>query len=237
MKVLDLFSGTQSLKPICEELGYEYYSLDIKEPSTFQTDILKWDYKNLDIKFDIIWASPDCIPYSLLTHSWLGRECNGKLVTRFTLEEGMKRGDKLIEKTFEIIDYFKPKYWFIENPQTGFLKNREIMKDKKYYVTDYCQWGFDYKKPTCIWTNREWETRRCNKHTCPAMIPTGTFTKRGLVCKTHKRNLGGGSWKGVSKYTTGTNKKQQEEKHRIPPNLIRSLLLPPVSNSDQLVRQ
>ena len=27
----------------------------------------------------------------------------------------------LVLKPLEIIDYFEPKYWFIENPQTGLL--------------------------------------------------------------------------------------------------------------------
>ena len=223
MKVLDLFSGTQSVGKVCSELEYEYFSLDIKETSTYQVDILTWDYKTLNLSFDIIWASPDCIPYSKLTHSWLGREKNGEMVTKETLERDMKKGDILIEKVYEIIEYFKPKYYFIENPFTGYLKMRPIMENKKYYITEYCQWGFDYKKPTCIWTNKVWTTKRCYKYTCPVMIETGKFTKHGKVCMTHKRNLGGSSY-GGSQYTTGTALNQQKEKHRIPPKLIYSLL-------------
>tara|TARA_R100000951_G_scaffold86073_1_gene73798 strand:+ start:7681 stop:8367 length:687 start_codon:yes stop_codon:yes gene_type:complete len=223
MKVLDLFSGTQSIKPVCDELGWEYYSLDKYEPSTYQEDILDWDYKNIDIKFDIVWASPCCLSYSNLTHSWRGRVVRGELMTAERLEEGMKEGDKLVKKALEIIDYFKPTYWFIENPDNGRLKNREFMKGLPYYITEYCKWGFDYKKPTRIWTNKEWETKRCRGKTCEMLVPTGKYTKRGKVCMTHKRNLGGQKYGGVGKYITGSNKKQTEERHRVPPKLIHSL--------------
>ena len=33
MLVLDLFSGTQSVKKVCDKLGYEYISLDIDKSS------------------------------------------------------------------------------------------------------------------------------------------------------------------------------------------------------------
>ena len=131
MKVLDLFSGTQSIKPVCDELGWEYYSLDKYEPSTYQEDILDWDYKNIDIKFDIIWASPCCLPYSNLTHSWRGRVVRGELMTAERLEEGMKEGDKLVKKALEIIDYFKPTYWFIENPDNGGTSYSNVVEFNK----------------------------------------------------------------------------------------------------------
>ena len=34
----------------------------------------------------------------------------------------------------EIIDYFKPKFWFIENPDGGKLKEQEFMKDHRTTV-------------------------------------------------------------------------------------------------------
>ena len=48
MLVLDLFSGTQSLKAVCDDLDYEYISLDIDAATnpSVTTDIMEWDYKN-----------------------------------------------------------------------------------------------------------------------------------------------------------------------------------------------
>ena len=75
MLVLDLFSGTQSVKKVCDDLGYDYVSLDIDKKSnpTICIDILEWDYKTFflkgEFKPDIIWASPECKWYSKLTSS------------------------------------------------------------------------------------------------------------------------------------------------------------------------
>ena len=68
----------------------------------------------------------------------------------------MNEDDKLVLKTLEIIDYFNPEYWFIENPATSKMKDRPFMKDKPFYLVDYCMysdWG--YRKRTRIWTNKK----------------------------------------------------------------------------------
>ena len=90
--------------------------------------------------------------------------------------------DRLVEKTLEIIKYFNPDKWFMENPGTGNLKHREVVKDLPYYDVDYCMysnWG--YKKHTRIWTNvKYFKPKRCDgKGTCGNMI-------NGL----HKKNIG-----------------------------------------------
>ena len=112
--------------------------------------------------FDIVWASPDCTEYSKLQDSWLGRKKKGEIFTREIMENNMIKSDKLILKTLEIINYFNPSLWFIENPQTG----------------KYSDWG--YKKRTRIWTNKkDWNNLLCNK-------------KCGNIFNNvHKINLGG----------------------------------------------
>ena len=65
-------------------------------------------------------------------------------------------------RALEIIEYFKPMYRFIENPQTGLLKSRPFMLDLPYTDVDYCRysdWG--YKKRTRIWTNSGYQGRLC----------------------------------------------------------------------------
>ena len=57
-----------------------------------------------------------------------------------------------VEMFKEIIDYLKPRLWFIENPKTGRMK--DFITDRPYYDVDYCcysDWG--YRKSTRIWTN------------------------------------------------------------------------------------
>ena len=171
MRVLELFSGTHSVGKVCKELGWEVISLDL-QGADINTDILKWDYTQFpEGHFDIVWASPPCRTFSNLRLSWIGRklkEHGGEVCTRERLEHDMNTiGIPILKRTEEIIAYFKPKRYFIENPQTGRMK--DYMKHHKHYDVDYCQysdWG--YKKRTRIWTNVEFIPKTC--HGCGAMV-------------------------------------------------------------------
>jgi len=207
VKVLELFSGTGSVGKCCKELGWEVVSVDLLLPADHQCDIMDFDYKQYKKdEFDIVWGSPPCTEYSVLKYSHLGRNIKGSIYTKERLDNDMNEADKLVLKTLEIIDYFNPHYFFIENP-FGRLKDREIMKDTPYYVLDYCmysKWG--YKKRTCIWTNKkDFKPLICNKK-CGNMIDGH-----------HKNNLGNDFHKTKS-FTL-------HEKYRIPEDLIFSLFL------------
>ena len=62
MKLLELFSGTQSIGRAFEALGWEVTSLDILPGASITTNILDWDYRAhaLPGHYDFIWASPPC---------------------------------------------------------------------------------------------------------------------------------------------------------------------------------
>ena len=158
IKVLELFSGTKSVGKVCDSLGWKSVSVDMILPADHQVDIMDFDYKQYPKDyFDIVWASPPCTNYSMLKHCWYGRKLkDGTIYSKEQNEKDQDEADRLVLKTLEIINYFDCEYWFLENPQTGNLKNREIMKDKPFYDVDYCMysdWG--YKKRTL---DRDWET-------------------------------------------------------------------------------
>lgn len=158
LKVLELFSGTHSVGKVAKELGWDVVSLDLELPADHQIDIMNFDYKQYPKDtFDIVWASPPCTYYSNLQNCWLGRKKkDGIILTKELLEEQRKDSDKLIRKTLEIINYFNPEYWFMENPQRGQLKDRDVVKGLPYYDVSYCMysdWG--YEKKTRIWTNKK----------------------------------------------------------------------------------
>ena len=230
LNVLELFSGTHSVGKCCESLGWNVVSLDLELPADHQIDIFDFDYKQYpQDTFDIIWASPPCTYYSNLQNCWLGRKKkDGEILTKEKLEDHRKDSDNLIRKTLEIIDYFKPELWFMENPKTGQLKDREVVKGLNYYDVSYCMysdWG--YEKRTRIWTNKKnWNNLICDKSgSCGNMIESGHKKKHkvdlGIFGETNKterhkhsncvQNVGG-----------GTNRL---ERYRIPPDLIYSLFL------------
>ena len=55
-----------------------------------------------------------------------------------------------MEAALNIIDQAQPHYWFIENPQTGLLKNREVMEGLPFRDITYCAYGMPYRKATRI---------------------------------------------------------------------------------------
>ena len=177
INVLELFSGTKSVGKVCDSLGWNSVSVDLLLPADHEVDILQFDYKQYPKDyFDIVWASPPCTEYSNLQNCWVGRKKkDGITFTKEIIEEKMNESDKLILKTLEIIEYFNPTYWFIENPQTGKLKNREVVKGLPFYDCSYCMysdWG--YEKKTRIWTNKkDWNNLICDKSgSCGNMIET-----------------------------------------------------------------
>lgn len=209
MKVLELFSGTGSVGKVAKKLGWEVVSLDLELEADINIDILDWDYKVFSPDtFDIVWASPPCVNYSKLQESHLGRNRNGKVFTKEMWKENMNESDKIVLKTLEIIKYFNPTLWFLENPQTGYLKTRDIMKDIPYYDVDYCMysnWG--YRKRTRIWTNKQnFKPLLCNKM-CGNMVDGR-----------HKENLGGRYLDKDNKVITKTIGRY--DKYRIPEKLI-----------------
>ena len=177
LRMLDLFSGTGSVGKRFLLQGYEVVSLDIKrsEHPTICMDILRWKFKEYPPGyFDVIAAGPPCDDYSLAKN---------------LRPRKFHHADRLVRKTVEIIRYFKPRLWWIENPRTGFLKTRNVVKDLDFIDVDYCQfsnWG--YQKPTRIWCCPEiakLPNRLCDWNFCPNLTEGPSGRKR------HRERLGG----------------------------------------------
>ena len=160
MKLLDLFSGTGSIGSVAKELGYEVISLDKDMDADIKCNILDWNYKIYPPKyFDFIHCSPPCTEYS---------------IAKTTAIRDIEGANKVVQKTLEILDYFQPTYWTLENPQTGYLKKQEFMINLPFKDIDYCKYGMPYRKRTRIWTNLEsWNPRPLCKRDCCSMDDTG----------------------------------------------------------------
>ena len=93
--------------------------------------------------------------------------------------ETARIGYALVQKTLELIGYFQPTYWYIENPR-GLLRKFPIMEALPIRNTvTYCQYGDDRMKPTDIWTNNPYWTPRpmCkNGDNCHQAAPRGSKT-------------------------------------------------------------
>ena len=162
MKVLELFSGTGSVGKVCKQLGYEVVSVDLIMDADHKCDIMDFDYKQYSKdEFDIVWASPPCTEYSAMNY------CRPNKIP------DIEGSNKLVEKTLEIINYFANSYgklWFMENPQTGTLKNQSFMKNLPFYDVDYCKYDNPIRKRTRIWTNKDNFNNLLCKKDCNSII-------------------------------------------------------------------
>ena len=193
MNILELFSGTKSVGKCCDALGWNSVSVDLLLPADHEVDIMEFNYKQYPKDhFDIIWASPPCTEYSSMNN------CRPKKIP------DIEGSNKLVKKTLEIIKYFNCEYWFIENPQTGTLKNQDFMIDLDFYDIDYCMYNHPARKRTRIWTNKKkWNNLLCDK-TC------------GLIKDNKHPKFPYLNIKGINR---------QNLRYRIPEELIFSLFL------------
>lgn len=164
MRVLELFKGSGSITKYYKDRDVEVISLDILEKyePTIISDIMDFDYKKYPTGyFDIIWASPECKVYSSANNMNIGQK--QKYKCRDDLIKVQKEDSKFINKTIEIIDKLQPTYYFVENPLGSqiwkYIDNHEYIN--KFVVVDYCYFGYDYKKPTKILTNKKLLNKRC----------------------------------------------------------------------------
>lgn len=193
MNVLELFSGTGSVGDACKSIGHNVISLDLDKRADIVCDIMDFDYKQYPKDyFSIVWASPPCDEYSCMNYC------------RPEKTPDLESADKLVLKTLEIIDYFSPHWWFIENPQTGLLKSRPFMKDIPFYDVDYCMYGGHVRKRTRIWTNKKYfNALLCDK-------------KCGKIINNRHQSVAYLNISGINRL---------DLRHRIPEDLIFSLFL------------
>ena len=177
MKVLELFAGSRSIGKEAEKLGYNVFSSDINnfDEIDYVISILDFDVTKVPFKPDVIWASPPCTGFSVaaIGHHWSGGK--GAYIPK---TDTARLGIELVKKTIEIIEYFQPTYWFMENPR-GVLRKLDVVKNLPRQSVSYCQYGDERMKPTDIWTNSiMWVPRPMCKNgdPCHVAAPRGSRT-------------------------------------------------------------
>ena len=200
MKLLELVSGTHAVGKVARDLGFSVISLDLKN-ANINTDILSWDYKQFDVgEFDVVWASAPCTEYS-----------RAKTIGVCKIDYA----NSIVLKTLEIIDYFKPVRWIVENSQTGLLKEQPFMSGLKYIDVDYCKYGFNYRKRTRLWTNiTTWKPK-------PLCCGDCGKVRNGKHLETAHRLPSGKK----SDWGEGYIKHKQDELYKIPTDLIGDILV------------
>lgn len=105
--VISLFDRTGNWSRPYLEAGYTVYQIDIQ--NEIQTDVMTWNYRK--IPKERVWCILAAVPCTDFAYS--GEEW-------FPLKDRDGRTAKscaLVKKTMEIINYFNPEVWCIENPK------------------------------------------------------------------------------------------------------------------------
>jgi hypothetical protein len=131
-----------------------------------------------------LWASPLCTHYS-------------RARTTAKPPRDLEGSDKLVQKALDLARYFEVPF-FLENPHSGLLKTRDVVRGVPMRVIDYCvyaddDWPGRYRKRTSIWTNTSWQPAR------PLCIPSAChFCTDG---KTHDQGAQRRTKEGKSQHT------------------------------------
>ena len=163
--ILSLFDYTGNWSKPYKDNGYKVIQIDIKHGD----NILTWDYKRIKNVYGILAAVP-CTDYAVSGARWFkDKDQDGRT----------GQSQLLVKKTMEIINWFNPVFWVIENPVSrigrlnpsiGEVKERFNPYDfaylldnplKEQYSKKTCLWGkFNtlIKKPLpCLDTNKIWK--------------------------------------------------------------------------------
>lgn len=189
--VLELFAGSRSFGKIAEK-KFNVFSVDWKNYENIDLCIDIENLKNTDIPFipHIIWASPDCVTYSIAGISH--HRDNGKPKSEYAI-----KCDNVNKNFLELIKFYlqiNPNLkYFIENPRGYFRKMNFInnfLDDTNGIMRTvwYCQYGDNRAKPTDIFTNcLDWLPRpvckngnvNCHHEKAPRGSRTGTQGLKG----------------------------------------------------------
>lgn len=179
MRLLELFCGTKSVGLVAKELGWEVFSSDILEEFSpdYVIDMLDFDFNKVPWVPDVIWASPPCTYFTVMQ---IGRNWTKDHQPK---TDGAQHGVRLVEKTEEIIKYFTNKnsnlLYYIENPVAKLRKLPCIQWCERRVTVTYCQYGFNRRKATDIWTNDcLWVAKPICKNgdSCHVSAPRGSIT-------------------------------------------------------------
>jgi hypothetical protein len=120
--------------------------------------------------------------------------------------------NRVVERTLDILCYFQPKYFCIENPQTGLLKEQWFMDVIPYRDVDYCKYGMPYRKRTRMWNNiTSWNPKPLCLRDCGSM--NNERTRHIAMAQ-----------RGPSLRAGRDNRQAQTELYRVPDGLVREIL-------------
>lgn len=156
---IELFSGSKHISNHAAQEGFEVISIDNnpKLNPTICKNIQSVNRKSLPGSVAVVWASIPCTTFSILSipKQWDKISIGYRNYYYVPKTPAAIEALRIVNKTLKLIAEINPIYYFIENPR-GALRHFPQMKLVPYRKTvSYADYGFDYYKPTDIFTNCE----------------------------------------------------------------------------------
>lgn len=134
--VLSLFDYSGNWSNPYLNAGYDVWQIDIKHGC----NILKWDYRKIRMVHICLIAMP-CTDYAL---------SGAKHFYRKDHDGTTAKSQELMNRTKEILDYFKPEIWVLENPMSRIHKLNPWLGEVKFKFNPY-DFGNSCQKQTWLW--------------------------------------------------------------------------------------
>lgn len=141
--LISLYDHTGNQSRPYRENGWEVIQIDIQSGQ----DILTWEYKNIDRgrKVVIIAAQP-CDNYAVCgARHFAKKDANGET----------EKSQLLVVKTKEIIDWFNPFAWVLENPKTRLHKMNQWIGQRPVFIFNPCDFAGWSPEPDSDRYNKE----------------------------------------------------------------------------------
>lgn len=134
--ILSLFDYTGNWPRPYYEAGYKVILLELKHGQ----DIMSYDYSYLSGIYGILIAVP-CTDFAVSGARWFKeKDADGR--TELSIQ--------LVRKSLEIVEYFKPTFWALENPVGRIHKLVPELGRPSLIFQPYF-YGDPYRKKTCLW--------------------------------------------------------------------------------------
>lgn len=185
--VLELYSGKKIVSSVAESRGYRSISIDNnpKLNPSICCDILDFNPGVLPGKPFFIWASPVCTHLSRAAdpNHWVKKTKKYRQYSYSANSAAALNSLQMVQKTVDIIDYFFPVPFVIENPvgRIHHLPALQGLGHYRYFV-NYASFGFSYSKETYLFSNLQlpFSTKKY-KVNAPGLITVRNVAKRSEV--------------------------------------------------------
>jgi len=158
--LLELFSGSKTISNIAaSEFGYRTETIDIvrKYNPSICANLLTMPLHQIPdrSKITLVWASLPCTAFSILNigFHWHKQQYAYRRYMYLPKTSTAHQALLLLNRLIWLIHSIKPKYFIIENPRGALRHFPQVTSSMHRYSVSYHDYGFNYPKPTDLFTN------------------------------------------------------------------------------------